>query len=581
MYIGQMALVTISLFTFLILIVGSSSISQVFGYENTNWTIGESQWVDYKVSDKEPARIVVVDPDQNTNPNKTDYVQVHIFSDTDAAGIIMQLKESPTPNSGKFIGDVFFTATLKSEGDTLRITKGDTVSAVYIDKTLPRPYDVGDILNIYSSAHVENAEEFFPGMAIVLDQKVYSWTDKVYFTVVSLGHNKDPYQKDIIGDSAGELVEISTKFGKLSGYKLIETGENTSFFTGEVILTGDPFHDADGDGLLNGASGKTSGTGPTGGFIKSTSDDGISVAVQINQDKFWYGDALIRWNVGEIQFVNRDYLDLQNLIIRAIDPDMNLNPELVDTIDVKVSSDSDKKGTTITLSETSYATGIFEGIVFPTTGNSGGKYIHASKGEYVYAYYNDHTLPSPYTPADYLTISGSQKVTNLVSSQIEPKPSPIPSQPVASPTPVKTNTVTPQPVAPIQSPTQTISAASSLPSKNDSAPSIRNKIHTISAFGTSSDDVPLLGQIRVDLNFDMDFEVQTPTLISAGKSAEIIISPKTGTLTTTFYLNGNYIYAISKNVNFGHVEQIVVPTAQITVVNVLEFFCYPISYILS
>lgn len=59
-------------------------------------------------------------------------------------------------------------------------------------------------------------------MAVELDQKVYTWTDRIYMTVVSPGHNEDPTRIDMIGDSFGENVEISTRAGKISGYKLIE-----------------------------------------------------------------------------------------------------------------------------------------------------------------------------------------------------------------------------------------------------------------------------------------------------------------------------------------------------------------------
>ena len=84
------------------------------------------------------------------------------------------------------------------------------------------------------------------GATIELDQKVYTWTDKVYITIVAPDHNFDGGLVDQIGDTDDDPIIIQTRSQKLTGYKLAETGTDTGIFSGEVILKGFS-HDADGD----------------------------------------------------------------------------------------------------------------------------------------------------------------------------------------------------------------------------------------------------------------------------------------------------------------------------------------------
>ncbi|MDH3341265.1 MAG: hypothetical protein OEL84_08265, partial [Nitrosopumilus sp.] len=90
------------------------------------------------------------------------------------------------------------------------------------------------------------------GATVELDQKVYTWTDKVYITIVAPDHNFDSDLVDEIGNTDLDPIKVSTRGSDIDNYKLVETGTDTGIFTGEVILTGFT-HDADGD--------STTGTG--------------------------------------------------------------------------------------------------------------------------------------------------------------------------------------------------------------------------------------------------------------------------------------------------------------------------------
>jgi hypothetical protein len=256
------------------------------------------------------------------------------------------------------------------------------------------------------------------GATIELDQKVYTWTDKVYITIVAPDHNMDSGLVDEIG-AAGDPVKVSTRGNSLPTYKLVESGADTGIFIGEVTLRGFA-HDADGNGtddITGTAADLTSdGTnGPTGGFIATTDNDGLTVSFEFSEDDTVVGSALIRWNIGEVQWLEASYPASGTGVVRVIDADMNLNPEAIDNFAVDAWSDSDAGGIDLTVTETNEATGIFEGTVFFTVSNeSSGHRLRVSEGDTVTAEYEDNTLPEPYTTADELDISSTTLIGTIV-----------------------------------------------------------------------------------------------------------------------------------------------------------------------
>ena len=172
------------------------------------------------------------------------------------------------------------------------------------------------------------------GATVELDQKVYSWTDKVYITIVAPDHNFDGDLVDEIGNTETDPIKVSTRGFDIDQYKLVETGTDTGIFTGEVILTGFE-HDADGEGDFD-TSPRTSGVGPTDGFLQTDDDDGLTVSFEFSEDETVVGSSLIRWNIGEVQWLEASYPASGTGVVRVIDPDMNLDPEAVDNFDADV-----------------------------------------------------------------------------------------------------------------------------------------------------------------------------------------------------------------------------------------------------
>jgi hypothetical protein len=260
------------------------------------------------------------------------------------------------------------------------------------------------------------------GATVELDQKVYSWTDKVYITIVAPDHNFDSGLIDTVGDSSSDPIKVSTRGFNIDTYKLVETGVDTGIFTGEVILVGFD-HDADGN-ANTGASGNDVGSqptttsttaGPTDGLLEADNDDGITVSFEYSEDETVVGSALIRWNIGEVQWLEASYPASGTGVVRVIDPDMNWNPEAVDNYSIDVWSDSDAGGIDLTVTETNEATGIFEGTVFfTTTDESSGHRLRVAEGDTVTGEYEDNTLPDPYTTNDELDVAATTLIGTVV-----------------------------------------------------------------------------------------------------------------------------------------------------------------------
>ncbi len=258
------------------------------------------------------------------------------------------------------------------------------------------------------------------GATVELDQKVYTWTDRVYITVVAPDHNFDPNLIDTIGDNDENKVTVSTRGNSLNNYKLVETGVDTGIFTGYVILTGNP--DIKGTGGVDGSGLNPTGTtnsdtakGPTDGFLASEEQDGVSVSFEFTRDQTVTGSALIRWNIGEIKWLEASYPANGQGVLQIVDPDMNLNPKAVDKFDTNVWSDSDSGGIKLTMTETGEATGIFQGTVYFTTNfQSSGNRLHVAEGDTVTGEYKDRTLPPPYTPADQLRLTATTFIGTIV-----------------------------------------------------------------------------------------------------------------------------------------------------------------------
>ncbi|MBS3926344.1 MAG: hypothetical protein KGZ34_06620 [Nitrosarchaeum sp.] len=366
--------------------------------------------------------LTLIEPDFDLDNDQAETYDLDIIEwDSDAATLSMGNAGGsanafdPEPSDFRETGDstgIFqIVIEIPQELESDRLERGEEIQLEYTDWGPSGSDFVGDEdedvnLTIFTSNF---------GATVELDQKVYTWTDKVYITIVAPDHNFDSNLIDDIGNTDLDPIKVSTRGNKLTNYKLVETGTDTGIFTGEVILTGFSTHDADGDGDVGDASEVKSGTGPTDGFLPADDDDGLTVSFEFSEDETIVGSALIRWNIGEVQWLEASYPASGTGVVRVIDPDMNLNPEAVDNFNADVWSDSDAGGIDLTVTETNEATGIFEGTVFFTvTDESSGHRLRVAEGDTVTAEYSDNTLPNPYTTADELDITATSLIGTVV-----------------------------------------------------------------------------------------------------------------------------------------------------------------------
>ena len=252
-----------------------------------------------------------------------------------------------------------------------------------------------------------------PYAPIFTDKPSYSWTDKIKITIIAPSWNTNRHLIDSIGDDQFNPIKISTSNHSLEPYRFTETGVNTGIFYAEVTLTGFP-HDADGDGDKDTIP-RTLGTGPTSGFLQVDRDSSVTISFEFADGVVLTESVPTFWNTGNIQFSQENYLSNQSGMVQVIDPDLNLNPEALDQIPIEISSDSDIAGIEVSGIETSESSGIFIAR-FTLTDNlsSSGNRLLALPGDEVYAKYDDHTLPKPYSISDNLEIKARATITSEI-----------------------------------------------------------------------------------------------------------------------------------------------------------------------
>jgi hypothetical protein len=102
-------------------------------------------------ADQETGQVRVRDADMNLNPEAPDRVDIIVYSDSDLAGTVLSGIETGDA-TGEFAGSVFFSGNRPSSGERLHVAPGNTVYAVYVDRTLPPPNRRGDSRRLTATA---------------------------------------------------------------------------------------------------------------------------------------------------------------------------------------------------------------------------------------------------------------------------------------------------------------------------------------------------------------------------------------------------------------------------------------------
>ncbi len=262
---------------------------------------------------------------------------------------------------------------------------------------------------VYAESVPDYEKPFAP---IFTDKPVYSWTDKIIISINAPSWNSNSNQVNSIGESNSHPIKISSGENFLKPYRLTETSSSSGIFSGEIILTGF-LHDVDGDGNFD-TNPKTSGDGPTNGFLEVENNDSISISFEFADGVVLTESVPITWNMGVVQFTQDIFLINDSIELRVIDHDMNLNPETLDTITVDVFSDSDSSGIQVIATETSERSGDFIASIALSTSTSSGNRLYTIPGDNIFAKYDDHTLPKPYSKSDEKSIQTSAIIDHSI-----------------------------------------------------------------------------------------------------------------------------------------------------------------------
>jgi len=115
-------------------------------------------------------------------------------------------------------------------------------------------------------------------------------------------------------------------------------------------------------------------------------------------------------NLGIVQWDKDSHSVPGTAIVTISDPDLNQDPDSIEMFQINVNSDSDPNGISLTVVESGLDTGIFEGVLELSTGDSGEYNLKVKPGDTVTATYDDDTVP-PDTP---------EKDSNIIATtQIE------------------------------------------------------------------------------------------------------------------------------------------------------------------
>ncbi|MEM2785073.1 MAG: hypothetical protein QXW38_05715 [Candidatus Nitrosotenuis sp.] len=277
-------------------------------------------------------------------------------------------------------------------------------------------FSIISLVILTNFAYAEQIPNYYkPYAPIYLDKDVYSWTDKIRITIVAPSWDENKHGIDSIGNDPNYAVKITTPSHNLGPYELRETAPSSGTFTGEVTLTGFS-HDVDGDGVSDTVP-RTSGGGPTNGFLQVDRDDGITISFEFAEGVVLTKSVKVSWNIGDIEFSNPNYLEDEQILIQVTDPDMNINPEAIDNLNIDISSDSDIAGISVVATETDDESGIFvANILLTQTNESSGNRLRAVPGDTIIARYHDRTLPLPYSISDDIEITSMATVGSNVPS---------------------------------------------------------------------------------------------------------------------------------------------------------------------
>ena len=202
-----------------------------------SWNIGDVRFMKSDYAIGETAIIRVVDIDMNLNPEAIDQFEVEVSSDSDVAGILVNVIET-SEDSGLFEASISFTQNQASSGNRLFATPGDSIYVKYDDYTLPSPYSISDNLEISNQArfvsNIPPTDRISIKNNLITDgsgNEVLSPKINEQLQIVGDVKNNQEYEQDFvfliqIKENSGTVVSLSWIKGKLSPNQELQVSQS-------------------------------------------------------------------------------------------------------------------------------------------------------------------------------------------------------------------------------------------------------------------------------------------------------------------------------------------------------------------
>ena len=121
------------------------------------------------------------------------------------------------------------------------------------------------------------------------------------------------------------------------------------------------------------------------------------------------------FTVAKVQWIPDSHSSDGFAAIQVIEPDMNLSPNEIEKFKIRIWSDSDPKGISPDVYETSKDSGVFVSNIYFSSNPSTGQRLHTIEEDLVIASYEDHTLPASYAD-DSLEILDSMIIRKTLAN---------------------------------------------------------------------------------------------------------------------------------------------------------------------
>jgi len=200
------------------------------------WNSGQIKWLEKNYQTNKQGVLQIIDPDMNLNPKAIDKFETSVWSDSDSGGTKIAMSETGK-DTGIFQGTVYFTNS-QSSGGRLYVTKGDTITGEYVDRTLPYPHSPSDEIRLTTTtivgtpiASLEQVNSSNPRIVDSLGNAIT--TAKVNQQILIEADLKNMQQRDQpfaylvqIEDSSGVTLSLSWITGTLTGDQFLNLAES-------------------------------------------------------------------------------------------------------------------------------------------------------------------------------------------------------------------------------------------------------------------------------------------------------------------------------------------------------------------